>query len=243
MDAKEALSSLGLSDKETAVYLAALELGPSPAATIAKKTGVQRTHVYDIAKKLIARGVIGESISRGRTLFAATAPEALVEQQAAQLEKLKQNLPVLNALFNTSGPKPNVYFYEGPDGIDRINEDTLRYPGEIIGFTTPRFAAGSTKSTGSAFIKKRVALKKRTRVIGEDCPENRILQSRDTADLRETRLLSPNVFSSDIEIAIYGDRVALVDYKQNWGLIIENAQIVSALKMLFEITWNRWERW
>lgn len=242
MDYKHTLRDMGLEDKESAIYMAALELGTASAAAIAKKAGIQRTHFYDLSEKLLARGFLQKITAGKRNTFSAVDPSLLVEMEEERLKKLKEVLPEFKALYNTTGQKPRIMYFEGANGVDQINEDTLRYKGEMIGFTTPRFVMSHTRSTGATFIKKRVAIGKHSRVIGEDSPEVRDLQKRDKQELRETRILAPSVFSSAVEIILYGNRLAIVDYKHQWGFIIEGAEIVQAMKMIFEIVWGRWER-
>ena len=242
MDYAQTLREVGLGEKEAAIYVAALELGSANAAAIAKKAGIQRTHFYDLSEKLLADGFLHKTAYGKRSTFSATDPSLLVELQEEKLKKLKDVLPEFKALYNTTGQKPRISYFEGQEGIDQINEDTLRYKGEMVGFTTPRFVTSRTRSTGQSFITKRVAVGKRSRVIGEDSPEVRELQKRDKAELRETRILSPNVFSSAVEIILYGNKLAIVDYKHQWGFIIEGTEIARAMNMIFEIVWSRWER-
>lgn len=241
MDTKIILEQFGFGEKESALYIAALELGTSTAMAIAKKAGIQRTHFYDLSLKLINAGLL-RRVSKGKKhFFTATEPDALVEVQENNLRRLQQMLPELKALHNTSGQKPKIYYYEGEAGIDRINEDTLKYKGEILAFTTPRFVYSRTRSTGSAYIKKRVALGNRTRIIGENALEIRELQKRDAEELRETRILSPDVYSSEVEIGIYGNKLYVIDYKEQFGFILEGSEIASVMKMIFEIVWGKWK--
>jgi len=242
MDYTQTLRGLGLGEKEAAIYVAALELGSASAAAIAAKAGIQRTHFYDLSEKLLAGGFLNKAAHGTRSTFSAIDPSLLVELQEEKLKKLKEVLPEFKALYNTTGQKPRISYFEGKEGIDQINEDTLRYKGEMIGFTTPRFVMIRTRSTGKAFIKKRVAAGKRSRVIGEDSPEVRELQKHDREELRETRILSPSVFSSAVEIVLYGNKMAIVDYKHQWGFIIEGTEIAQAMRMIFELVWSRWER-
>lgn len=242
MDYKETLHGLGLGKKEVAIYLAALELGTANAASIAKKAGVQRTHFYDLSGKLLAGGFLTRTVRGKRQVFTALDPSLLVEVEEEKLRKLKEVLPEIKAIYNTTGQKPHISYFEGQQGIDQINEDTLRYQGEIVGFTTPRFVTSRTRSTGKEFIAKRVAAGKHSRVIGENSPEVRLLQTHDKEELRETRILSPDVFSSTVEIVLYGNKLAIVDYKHQWGFIIEGNEIAQVMKMIFEIVWSRWER-
>ncbi|MBI4088878.1 hypothetical protein HY415_02175 [Candidatus Kaiserbacteria bacterium] len=242
MEIKNVLVQLNLSEKESSVYLAALELGATSAATIARKAGVQRTHFYDISESLINSGFLQRVSKENKQLYSATDPETLVEIEEKKIEKLKQTLPEFKALYNTSGKKPKVTYYEGRSGIEQINEDTLRYKGEVVAFTTPRFVSFPSRSTGKAYIEKRIAVGNRVRVIGEDSPEIRELQERDVKELRQTRILSSDVFHSEIELGVYGSKVFIIDYKEQFGFIIEDTEIARVMKMIFEIVWGRWEK-
>ena len=103
-----------------------------------------------------------------RRLYSAADPETLIEIEEKKIEKLKKTLPEFKALYNTSGKKPKITYYEGRSGIEQINDDTLRYKGESVAFTTPRFVSFPSRSTGKAYIEKRVAMGNHVRVIGED---------------------------------------------------------------------------
>ena len=61
MEIKEMLKETGLTDSEARIYLALLELGPSLAGKISRKTGIHRRNVYDITERLIKKGLIAVS--------------------------------------------------------------------------------------------------------------------------------------------------------------------------------------
>lgn len=242
MNIKEVLAQFNLTEKEASVYVAALELGVTSAAAIAKKAGIQRTHFYDISESLIDAGFLQRVSKEKKGLYSAADPETLIEIEEKKIEKLKQALPEFKALYNTAGKRPRITYYEGRSGIEQINEDTLRYKGEAVAFTTPRFVSFPSGSTGRSYIEKRIAIGNRVRVIGEDSPEIHGLQEKDEKELRETRILSRDVFRSEIEIGIYGGKVFVIDYKEQFGFIIEDSEIARVLKMIFEIVWGRWEK-
>jgi sugar-specific transcriptional regulator TrmB len=238
MSVQTTLEELGLGKKSIAIYLAALEQGEDSAGNIAKKSGIQRTAFYDIARQLVDAGFLLQNTDGKKILFRAASPETLLEIQKKRLEKLEHILPELQAMNNIKGVKPRISYYEGRAGIDRINQDTLKYKGEIIGFTTPRFVNFNERQVSREYIEQRKAIKNKVRVIGEVSPEVLELQRRDKEELRETRLLPQTVFRSDIEIGIYGNKTFILDYKQEFGFIIESQEISSVLKMLFEIVWS-----
>lgn len=238
IEINEVLEQFNLDQKEAALYLASLELGLTSASNIAKKAGIQRTYFYDLSEKLIKLGLMKQVRKGRKRLFSATEPEKLVEMQEQRLQQLKSVLPELKSLYNTSGQKPRVFYYEGRDGIDEINADTLRYKGEILGFTTPRFVNKDQQRISRQYIQERIRVGNRVRVIGELAPEILELQQRDKRELRQTRILPRELYSSEVEIGIYGNKVFVIDYKEEFGFIIEGSDIAKVLKMIFEIVWG-----
>ena len=69
------LSHVGLSDKEAAVYLAAMELGPAVVQDIAKKAEVNRATTYVMIESLASRGMMSTFVKGKKRYFAAEPPE------------------------------------------------------------------------------------------------------------------------------------------------------------------------
>lgn len=238
MNIQETLGLFNLDEKESAVYLATLETGIATAREIAKRAGIQRTYFYDLSEKLLKLGLL-QQISKGKKrYFRAAEPEKLVEMQEERLKELRNALPEFKALQNTQGQKPKVYFFEGRAGIDQVNEDTLKYKGECLAFTTPCFISAGEEKLSREYIAKRKAQRIKVRVIGEVSPEIAKIKSRDKEDLRETRMLPKDLFSSEVEIGMYGNKVFFANYKNQFGLIIEDNEITKTLKNIFEIIWR-----
>lgn len=238
MNILETLKYLGLENRESAVYLANLEIGVASAREIANKANLQRTYFYDISEKLIKRGIIRQIKKGKKKLFVAVEPDRLIEIQEKQLEIAKSLLPQLKAIRNTFGEKPRVYFFEGKDGINQINNDTLQYKDEIVGFTTPRFLTADDEKLSKEYISKRVARGLKARVVGEISNEMIKIKKRDKEELRETRMLPKNLFNSQVEVGMYGNRCYFTNYKDEFGLIIEDSEISKTLKSVFEIIWS-----
>ena len=75
----DALKAAGLTDNESKVYLALIDLGPSLAGQISRKTGLHRRTVYDVTEMLIKKGLIGYILKNNRKLFQAVDPKRLLE--------------------------------------------------------------------------------------------------------------------------------------------------------------------
>ena len=132
---KERLKGIGLSDAETAVYMALLSLGPQPASVAAKKSGLKRAHTYNVLEDLIRSGIVQEFTKSGIKYFTCLPPQVLVtilEQREQELDarkkKLLEVLPDLEHIRNPAILQPKVRFFSGIDGIKQIYEDTIREP-------------------------------------------------------------------------------------------------------------------
>ena len=86
-------SKLGLTDNEREVYLAVLQAGKLPVHRVAAETGINRTTVYSIARKLAKLGLISEDLGAKVAYLYAEKPEAIAQifaRDEAQLAARKQ---------------------------------------------------------------------------------------------------------------------------------------------------------
>lgn len=238
MDLKEVLKQFNLNQKEISIYLATLELGEANVKNITKKAGIQRTYFYDLSENLIRIGLLCQIKKGKKRLFSAMNPDKLLGLQEERLQQLKKAIPQLKAIHNTKGQKPKIFYYEGLEGINQILNDTLLYKGEILNLTTPRCITVNQQKFSQEYIQKRVLIDNRARVIGELSPEIINLKEKDKNELRETRMLPKEIYNSEVEFGIYGNRIYVTDYKEEFGFIIEGSEIAKAMKMIFEIIWN-----
>lgn len=77
-DLLDKLQTLGLSDKEAAVYLALLPRQDTGTSNIIRATGLHGQFVYDALGKLEEMGLATHVIQSGRKKFSASAPQRLL---------------------------------------------------------------------------------------------------------------------------------------------------------------------
>lgn len=90
---EQTLINLGLTEKETAVYLEVLKRGRAGATDVAKATKINRTTVYSVAKELVKKGFILEDLSSKTSSLVAVPPQDLkflIQKEEKQLEQKKQ---------------------------------------------------------------------------------------------------------------------------------------------------------
>ncbi|GAB6276452.1 MAG: hypothetical protein SAMD01599839_09920 [Rectinema sp.] len=87
---EELFRKLGMNDNERDVYLSVIRAGKIPAHQVAKETGINRTTVYSIAKKLEKMGVLAFDFGQKIGYLVAIPPEnlvATVEKEEKELAK------------------------------------------------------------------------------------------------------------------------------------------------------------
>ena len=133
------LSHIGLSDKEAAVYIASLEIGPSVVQDIAKKAGVNRATTYVMIEMLAGRGLVSTFVKGKKRFFAAESPDrlaSLLRLQKREIEEREKDIenviPILNAMFNAEGVRPQVRYLEGRDGILSVMKTFQEIEGEWV---------------------------------------------------------------------------------------------------------------
>jgi len=243
------LKNFGLSEKEVAVYLSLVELGPSSVRKIAAKSKVNRGTSYDILKALISLGIVSYYNKESKQYFMAEEPEKLlssIDQKQEDLlevrKSIEESLPLIKTLFEKQGGRPIVKFYEGPKGVRQIFEDVLE---EVAGAEGREYylyssaTAQHRKNVYDAmpdFSKKRIAKKIKVKIIslGEDGHPVGL-------DERKWMPVGKKDLKATHEI-IYAGKVAHISIDNNEnpvGVVIQNEEIYQAQKTIFEFNWSK----
>ncbi|MEK6901127.1 MAG: helix-turn-helix domain-containing protein, partial [Nanoarchaeota archaeon] len=132
MDVKAALESIGISGNEVKVYLALLDLGSALAGEITKRSGVNRTNVYDALDRLTDRGLVSYVIKANRKYFEATTPDRLIKYMEEKEQEIKNKkdlitsiLPELENKRKLSREPQEATIYKGRQGLKSVAEDVL----------------------------------------------------------------------------------------------------------------------
>lgn len=84
------IEKLGLTEKESKIYLTSLRVGPVSMQVLARKAGVDRGTAYHIAQTLTDKGLFEVAEDGKRPLFRVTKPEKLyqyVEKQKIEADR------------------------------------------------------------------------------------------------------------------------------------------------------------
>jgi len=238
---KKILTEIGLTDRESEVYVALTELGSSSATQIIRKTGFHRAVIYDLLERLIEKGLVGY-VSKGRKkFFESTNPEKLLEIVKEKENKIKSILPQLIELSSFK-EHLDVKIYKGKEGIKTIFENILiDSPSEWLSLGS----SGETYEMLSAFLedfhKRRIKKKINARGLLIDNSKSkergRILSKLNYTQIRYL----PKTFVTPTVMHIYNDKTALysvTEEKIPFIILIENKQLTQSFKEYFEWLWK-----
>ena len=232
MEPKEILQKLGLANSEASVYLALLELGPSLAGQISRKTGIHRRNIYDITERLIQKGLIGYIVKNNRRLFEAANPERLKEILKEKQRELEEALPNLTFLYQKTKEKQETNFYKGIEGLKTIFQEQLEGKNKeilILGASSSAFEV--LPFYFKWYDKDRVKKKIKARIIASEKLSKKI-------PLSEIRRL-PEKYSNPLAINIYGDKVAIILWKKPpLAIVIKEQEIADSYRKYFELMWK-----
>ena len=229
------LQKMGLSEKETAIYLSLLKIGKSTVGKIADNTELKRPTIYLILEALRKKGLVLKIPYSKKQIFTAKEPsEFLLEKE---LNDFKSVVPQILALANKNN-SPKIFLFEGEQGLIesysyRLNE----LDGEIfLGFYT-----FETKYHSEKILKKMNAymkdLVKRDIKIKGFTPEHKSIEKYKN-DYTELKLLDKEEYSSRVAIEIRKDFIRISDIENLQFIIIDNKNISDTLRQIFNIMWK-----
>ncbi len=235
------LESIGLSPRESELYLTSLKLGPSSILTLSKDTHIHRPQLYKTLENLIEKGVFRTTIAGKRKLYVATPPRQLLQFIRLRENLFLQILPQLESMTHHATTKPRILYFEGREQVKELLKSQHQCEsGQIYSFFPSKFMAELFgKREMEAVINERIQLQIHAKILrtasGEEEFEGSDLR---TKALREVRYI-PHDKIFKMGIVIFDDKVNLFSPTQeNFGVQIQSEAFSSLMKYFFECLWS-----
>lgn len=162
-----------------------------------------------------------------------------IRRQNEAKKALYDILPEFMSSFLLTTSKPTVSTFEGINGLKKLFMDTIREE-------KPIYALVATQEIDAAFHtwlkEKYVKLRKKSgihaTVIASTGSWAKTYKQLDESELRTTYLVPNDRFPFRHEINIYGDKVAILNYKANSpliGVLIHHPDIAATMKAWFDL--------
>lgn len=236
------LQNIGLTNKEAAVYLAALEIGTNVVTEIARKAKINRVTTYDIAEKLLKKGILSTHTKKGIRYLTATDPDIVLQEHKRRLQELQKALPELRRLHGKA-PHPRIQYFEGIEGIKAIYADTLTAHTEILNYANSQEIRLHWPTYDNDYVAERVKKKIYLRGIAPNDAYGQKVHSENKKKYREIRLVPKEEIAITNEINIYDNKIAIASFRDNLiGMIIESDDIANTQRALFKMIWTYAEK-
>lgn len=243
------LKLIGLEEKEAKVYLASLELGPTNIQDLAEKSGIKRSTVYEMLKKLEPMGLIIESIKGKRKIYIASEPDKLKRSIKEKEQLLNQILPELRSLNNASATKPKITYYEGRDGLRQIYNLALETTTRKVDWVSP--IKPIIETVGEDFLEEHIEKRAKEKYwvrsiqITEQQVDTYKYLDPTTFDKTYRRVkFSPPGMDIPTVFGIWDNKVAILSTrKEGFGIIIESGDLVRTMRTFYELLWNASKTW
>jgi sugar-specific transcriptional regulator TrmB len=232
------LRDFGLTDKEIKVYLALLKLGTAKIQEISEKAETYRTYTYDLIKSLKEKGLVSYVIKSGVQYYEVSEPDKLINLLREKERKIEKILPSLKEIYQSSSEKPEVEVFEGKQGIKTIFDDMIKTKKEIWVYGSTKRQLSLLEFSFPNFIQRRIKEKIKTRVLTEKSSETLSIKKRNKRELRQTKFFIEDLDLPNV-INIYGDKVAILDFKEGpLGIVIKSESFSNTQRIIFEILWK-----
>ncbi len=238
MATNETLKSLGLSDKEAKVYLAALALGTAPLVQIARKAEVKLSTTHLTIATLLQRHLLVAVPKGKKTLYQAADPQLFGQTLDEQRRHFLQALPELQELYLVNLKRPRVRFYEGKPQLIKLYEEMFRTK-ELRGmFSYDGHRRVFSDREMRHFFR---ILTRQDGMIYDLVKPSRAAQHYLNWPFRrgvsQVKLL-PKGMAVETDLLISNGKVSLVSFENVLGVIIEDRAIANTLEATHRLIWN-----
>lgn len=244
----EVLIKMGLSKKETAVYLAVLEMGRSTVTQISRKAGINRTTGYDILDSLTHQGLVRISGKEPKQEYVAESPDnllTLLQKRLTETEEYlavaKEFIPKLKSIHRVQD-RATVRFYEGISGLKHVYEDTLTSTEPIVAYAAYDDMHATLGDYFPKYYERRAGRGISIRGIVPESKTSRERESNNKAERRDIAILPKELFDITPDIEIYDNKVMIASWREKLGIIIESAEVAHAMKKVFELAFAEAKR-
>lgn len=235
------LIQIGLSEKESKIYLFLLTVDEANVSEISKKTKINRTTVYPVVDSLEEKGLVQEINKNSKSFIQALSPEKIetyIENEKIRLyeqsKMVKNIIPEFRAISRGLGERPIVEYYEGKEEILKSAKEMIMadskedmyviYPRDEI---EKNFTSKELEPVRNERIKRDIKINSiYTYSKGEYSPEKTKNRIR----------LNPKKYPIKAEIGVFGNNIRIHIFGKNPGTIfIRSEDAAQTLKTLFKI--------
>ncbi len=234
MELQGLLQNLGLEEKEAKVYLELLRQGEATATTLAEKTNLDRTLMYQITRKLIEKGLVSYIIKNNVKYFSAANPQKLLQDLKEKEKQLQKAMPQLIDLKKLKEEETKVEIYRGKEGLKTILKDIIRERKDYVAFGEEGKFQKILPIDTQQFLKELERNGINESVLVREDYRGKILKSANS-----TFRFLPRDYLSPVTTLVYGNKV--VDFiwtPPHYAILTTNMEVATSFRNHFEALWK-----
>ncbi|HRS42741.1 MAG TPA: helix-turn-helix domain-containing protein [Candidatus Diapherotrites archaeon] len=234
---------IGFKKNHAKTYLALLKFGQLGMRDIVRRTGIQRSYVYDILDELTEKGLVGYYTKNKNRIYFADDPEKILEIINSKEEKIKifkqkysAILPNLISVTPLEG-KNGLFAYEGRNGIKNIFEDMLKEGKDFVCF-------GGEGEFSKYFPEYAItfSLKSKAKNIGYKVVYSSSLRQKRPLPIQKKIKCNikflPKDYHYPFAIYVYGDKTAIILWQSMTAILIKSQSTAKGFEDYFDMIWK-----
>ena len=248
---KEIFETLGFKEDEVKTYLSLLDTGAVSGGDLSKKMGIPRPTVYGYLEKLVAGGLVSQSVRRGVKIFVPEAGDRVrllyqrkIDDLKAKEKSLDRLIPQLEKRAGMSLMRPRIQMYEGRDGMETALQDNLSYTGiTMLSFWSIRSAIEATSQDFFWYLNKERI--KRDLHLKAIWPQDQVIDVKQFPFMgsgpefkRDVRI-APKGVEASMGYWVYANKVLFASSRaESFCMIIESKELVQTMSMQHKVIWD-----
>jgi len=239
------LRSLELSEYESKVYFALLELGGASSGKILAKSKINSGKIYNILESLISKGLVSEIVKNNIRYFSAVDPRSLgkyIDSKRKEFSDKQKTfetiLPNLLNIFSSSTHEPEIRVYVGYEGMkSAFDQEALRYKKgkELLVFGVidyskhnPALVRYFTDNIFKQRLNKKIAIKK---ILSKDAKKNEMEKGARIRFIDYNSFFTYNIIGDFVIFSIWS--------KQPIFVTILSKEVSEGLRKNFNYAWKQ----
>lgn len=241
-----ALSALGLTAGEIALYETSLDRGPQPLSRLAAILNISRPNIYKLVNGLADHGLAQPREKSSEKDFTVASPSRIAELLEAKRTRdlrlqneLLRNLPRLLGMYKAGGPQNGVQIFQGESqfmgllyGMLDESKDSCDYCGSLDDSLKL-----ITHTEQMRWINERTRRGIMMRTLTLDTETARRVAAEDKLYLRQTRFLPADAVPFQTSLHMYGNKILFWQPENMLVISIQDGLIVQMMRSFYELLW------
>lgn len=234
---------IGIDQKSGIIYMTLLEYGRCSISKIAQKSLLQRTEIYRKLPLLLEYGLVIEIKIGKKKLYKAGSPKILEELFWASQKTALLEIEEISETYQQAEQKPDVVYKEGPSSITYTFQDIVQTLKKWEVFY--RISSETNVEKSNTYLPKNYREQRDSKEL-----QRYVITTQKTENQKKPRLERETVifpenyeqFDENVQMMIYADKIAYVDYNSESAMIVKNKKLASFQEKIFKALFKSLQR-